>query len=110
MVLLLVAGTSYASGVAAKEWAEMTLDVIIVVALVFVVFNGLRRTVRVRENRIRKVQLVWPDSSVQTSEIRRVHGTMRGKGLWSYTDLDGDPALKVGSRLEDTDELEELVI
>lgn len=62
------------------------------------------------ENEIRKVQPLWNDQSVPTSEIRRIHVPTIENGLWLYTDPDGEVALSLGGGLEAPDELEELVI
>ena len=110
LFFLLVVGTDYASGVAAREWSELALDAGIVGGLVLVVFNAFRKSVLVGENEIRKVQPLWNDQSVQISEIRRVHVPTIESGLWLYTDPDGNPALTIGGGLEAPDELEERVI
>ncbi len=109
LFFLLVVGTDYASGVAAREWSELALDAGIVAGLVLVVFNAFRKEVLVEENEIRKVQPLWRDQSVPTSEIRRVHVPMTQDGLWLYTDPGGNPALTIGGGLEAPDELEERV-
>jgi len=100
----------YADGVAAREWSELALDTGIVGGLVLVVFNAFRKSVLVGENEIRKVQPLWNDQSVPTSEIRRIHVPTIENGLWLYTDPDGEVALSLGGGLEAPDELEELVI
>ena len=100
----------YADGVAAREWSELALDAGIVGGLVLVVFNAFRKGVLVGENEIRKVQPLWNDQSVPTSEIRRIHVPTIENGLWLYTDPDGEVALSLGGGLEAPDELEELVI
>ena len=110
LFFLLVVGTDYADGVAAGEWSELALDAGIVAGLVLVVFNAFRKSVLVGENEIRKVQPLWNDQSVPTSEIRRVHVPTIENGLWLYTDPDGEVALSIGGGLEAPDELEELVI
>ncbi|MCS4200697.1 hypothetical protein [Salinibacter ruber] len=110
LFFLLVVGTDYASGVAAREWSELALDAGIVAGLVLVVLNAFRKEVLVEENEIRKVQPLWRDQSVPTSEIRRVHVPMTQDGLWLYTDPDGNPALTIGGGLEAPEELEERVI
>ena len=109
LFFLLVVGTDYAGGVAAREWSELSLDAGIVAGLVLVVFNAFRKSVLVGENEIRKVQPLWNDQSVQISEIRRVHVPTIENGLWLYTDPDGNPALTIGGGLEAPDELEERV-
>ncbi len=109
LFFLLVVGTDYASGVAAREWSELALDASIVAGLVLVVFNAFRKSVLVGENEIRKIQPLWNDQSVQISEIRRVHVPTIKNGLWLYTDPDGNPALTIGGGLEAPDELEERV-
>jgi hypothetical protein len=96
--------------VAAREWSELALDAGIVGGLVLVVFNAFRKSVLVGENEIRKVQPLWNDQSVPTSEIRRIHVPTIENGLWLYTDPDGNPALTIGGGLEAPEELEELVI
>ena len=103
LFFLLVVGTDYASGVAAREWSELALDAGIVAGLVLVVFNAFRKSVLVGSGEIRKVQPLWTDQSMQTSEIRRVHVPMTQDGLWLYTDPDGNPALTIGGGLEDPD-------
>jgi len=100
----------YADGVAAREWSELALDTGIVGGLVLVVFNAFRKSVLVGENEIRKVQPLWNDQSVPTSEIRRIHVPTIENGLWLYTDPDGEVALSLGGGLEAPEELEELVI
>ncbi len=109
LFFLLVVGTDYASGGAAREWSELALDAGIVGGLVLVVFNAFRKSILVGENEIRKVQPLWNDQSLQTSEIRRVHVPTIESGLWLYTDPDGNPALTIGGGLEAPEELEELV-
>jgi hypothetical protein len=107
---LLVVGTAYADVVAAGEWSEVARDASIVAGLVLVVFNAFRKSVLVGENKIRKVQPLWNDQSVPTSEIRRIHVPPIENGLWLYTDPDGSPALTIGGGLESPEELEERVI
>ncbi|MCS3649930.1 hypothetical protein GGQ08_001224 [Salinibacter ruber] len=109
LFFLLVVGTDYASGVAAREWSELALDAGIVAGLVLVVFNAFRKSVLVGENEIRKIQPLWWDQSVQISAIRRVHVPTIESGLWLYTDPDGNPALTIGGGLEAPEELEERV-
>lgn len=110
LAFLLVFGMDYADGVAAREWSELALDAGIVGGLVLVVFNAFRKSVLVGENEIRKVQPLWNDQSVPTSEIRRIHVPTIENGLWLYTDPDGEVALSIGGGLEAPEELEERVI
>ena len=110
LACILLVGTAYAGGGAAREWSELALDAGIVGGLVLVVFNAFRKSVLVGENEIRKVQPLWNDQSVPTSEIRRIHVPTIENGLWLYTDPDGNPALTIGGGLEAPEELEELVI
>jgi hypothetical protein len=78
--------------------------------LVLASFAGFQRSIVVGKEEIRKVRMLWPDSSLQNSEIRRVHFPTTQEGLWLYTDPDGNPALKIEAGLEDPVGLEELVI
>ena len=110
LACILLVGTDYAGGGAAGKWSGLALDAGIVGGLVLVVFNAFRKSVLVGENEIRKVQPLWSDRSVPTSEIRRVHVPTIENGLWLYTDPDGNPALTIGGGLEAPEELEELVI
>ena len=108
--ILLVFGTDYAGGGAAREWSGLLPDASIVAGLVLVVFNAFRKSVLVGENEIRKVQPLWSDQSVPTCEIRRIHVPTIEDGLWLYTDPDGNPALTIRGGLEASEELKELVI
>ena len=110
LACILLVGTAYADEGAAGKWSELALDAGIVGGLVLVVFNAFRKSVLVGENEIRKVQPLWNDQSVPTSEIRRIHVPTIENGLWLYTDPDGEVALSLGGGLEAPDELEELVI
>ncbi|MCS4162548.1 hypothetical protein GGP94_002992 [Salinibacter ruber] len=117
VAFLLALGAKYTGMVVGWEapgaWTdlglELALDAGMVAGLVLVVLNSSRKEVLVGENEIRKVQPLWRDQSVPTSEIRRVHVPTTQDGLWLYTDTDGKPALKIGARLEDSEELEEMV-
>ncbi len=110
VAFLLVFGIDYADGVAAGEWSELAVDAIIVVGLVLATFSGFRKSIRVGEEEIRKVQPPWNDQSVPTGKIQRVHVPTIEDGLWLYTDPDGNPALTIDGGREAPDELERLVI
>lgn len=107
---LLVSGIDYADGVAVGEWSALTVDTTVVIGLVLATFDVFRKEVLVGEEEIREVRPLWRDRSLQISEIQRVHVPTTQGGLWLYTDPDGNPALKIGSGLEASDEFEEVVI
>ncbi|MCS3665602.1 phage gp37-like protein [Salinibacter ruber] len=86
------------------------LDAVALGLLAYASFAVFQRGVVVGTEEIRKVQPLWTDQSLQTSEIRRVHVPTTQDGLWLYTDPDGNPALTIGGGLEAPEELEELVI
>jgi hypothetical protein len=108
---LLTIGSEWMSDVNGKlaEGSEIATDAVVLGLLAYALFAVFQRSVVVGTEKIRKVRPLWWDKSVRISAIRRVQVPTIGRGLWLYTDPDGNPALKTGGGLEDSGELEEMV-
>ena len=63
--------------------------------LLSTVGHGLRARIRVSDRAIRKTRPLWTDTTVQFTDVRRVHLPVTSEGLWLYIDPKGRADLEV---------------
>jgi hypothetical protein len=102
-VWLLTTGPEQVSDVNGNlaEWSKIATDVVALGLSAYACFAVFQRSVVVGKEEIRNIRPLWTNRPVQIGEIRRVHIPATPGGPRLYTDPDGNPALKVGARLEE---------